>query len=103
MAAKRPVSTKLTLTPHQTAVLQEAAHLLDMDPEKLLDILISQIALPLAQARKAASHPSVFAEEHEEREMVPPYEWQPGEADKGTPIYYVPGKGLMVEERPRNR
>ncbi|MBI4339438.1 MAG: hypothetical protein HY680_05745 [Chloroflexi bacterium] len=97
MAAERRVATKLTLTPHQTKVLQEAAHLLDLDARKLLDILISNIALPLAQAREAALRASL-GEEYNGEEAIPPYDWQPGELEKGTPVRYVPGKGFMVEE-----
>ncbi len=97
MAAERRVSTKLTLTPHQAKVLQEAARLLDLDAKELLDILISQIALPLAQAREAAVAAS-FREAHNGEDMIPPYAWQPGELEKGSPVRYIPGKGIMVEE-----
>ena len=97
MAAERRVSTKLTLTHHQTEVLQEAARLLDLDAKKLLDILISQVALPLAQAREAAIAAS-FREAHNGEDMIPPYEWQPGEEEKGLPVRYIPGIGLVVEE-----
>ncbi|MBI4310457.1 MAG: hypothetical protein HY681_01640 [Chloroflexi bacterium] len=97
MAVKRQVSTKLTLTPHQTEALQQAARLLGVDAKQLLDILISQIALPLAQAREAAIRASSGEGYHEE-EAIPPYDWQPGELEEGKPIRYVPGKGFMVEE-----
>jgi hypothetical protein len=35
---------------------------------------------------------------NDQEDPLPPYEWQPGEAEKGSPVRYVPGKGIMVEE-----